>query len=151
MRGSPLPVYGNGSNARSFLYCEDVAEAYDVVLHRGEVGQVYNIAAAKERRVIDVARDICNVLGVDAEKAVRFVADRPFNDQRYFVDGEKLRKLGWSERTPWEEGLKKTVEWYANNPDFRGDVGGALRGHHHDWMSLPMETIVASSSADDEE
>jgi UDP-glucose 4,6-dehydratase len=56
MRGSPLPVYGNGSNARSFLYCEDVAEAYDVVLHRGEVGQVYNIAAAKERRVIDVAR-----------------------------------------------------------------------------------------------
>uniref|UniRef100_A0A452ZFS9 NAD(P)-binding domain-containing protein n=1 Tax=Aegilops tauschii subsp. strangulata TaxID=200361 RepID=A0A452ZFS9_AEGTS len=144
MRGLPLPVYGNGSNARSYLYCEDVAEAFDVVLHIGEVGHVYNIAAAKERGVVDVARDICEILGVDPEKAIRFVEDRPFNDQRYFVDGEKMRRLGWSERTTWEEGLRKTVEWYASNAGYWGDVGVALRGQHRNW------TYAASSPPADE-
>lgn len=135
MRGLPLPVYGNGMNARSYLYCDDVADAFDVVLHKGEAGQVYNISAAKERKAIEVARDICEILGVDARKAVSFVEDRPFHDQRYFVDSEKLKKLGWSERTPWEEGLRKTVAWYARNLGHWGDVGDALRGHHRDWMS----------------
>ncbi|KAF6985350.1 hypothetical protein CFC21_003225 [Triticum aestivum] len=144
MRGLPLPVYGNGSNARSYLYCEDVAEAFDVVLHRGEVGHVYNIAAAKERGVVDVARDICEILGVDPEKAIKFVEDRPFNDQRYFVDGEKMRRLGWLERTTWEEGLRKTVEWYASNADYWGDVGVVLRGQHRNW------TYAASSPQADE-
>lgn len=57
--------------------------------------------------------------------------DRPFNDQRYFVDGEKMMRLGWSERTPWEEGLRKTVEWYANNAGYWGIVCGVLSGQHH--------------------
>uniref|UniRef100_A0A8R7VER8 NAD-dependent epimerase/dehydratase domain-containing protein n=1 Tax=Triticum urartu TaxID=4572 RepID=A0A8R7VER8_TRIUA len=97
MRGMPLPIYGDGSNLRSYLHCEDVAEAFDVVvLHRGDqVGHVYNIAAAKGRGVVDVARDICGILGVDAEKVIRFMEDRPFNDQRYFLDGEKMRRLGY--------------------------------------------------------
>ncbi|EMS55907.1 putative rhamnose biosynthetic enzyme 3 [Triticum urartu] len=111
---------------------------------RGEVGHVYNIAAAKERGVVDVARDICEILGVDPEKAIKFVEDRPFNDQRYFVDGEKMRRLGWSERTTWEEGLRKTVEWYASNADYWGDVGVVLRGQHRNW------TYAASSPQADE-
>ena len=105
---------------------------------------MYNIAAAKGRGVVDVARDICGILGVDAEKVIRFMEDRPFNDQRYFLDGEKMRRLGWSERTTWEEGLRKTVEWYASNAGYWGDVGCVLRGQHRNW------TYAASSPPADE-
>ena len=93
MRGKPLPIYGDGSNVRSFLYCEDVAEAFEVILHRGEVGHVYNIGTKRERTVLDVARDVCKHFELDSEKAVQFVVDRPFNDRRYFLDDAKLRRL----------------------------------------------------------
>ncbi|KAJ4874483.1 hypothetical protein Rs2_39501 [Raphanus sativus] len=129
MRGKVLPIHGDGSNVRSYLYCEDVAEAFEVILHKGEVGHVYNIGTKKERRVNDVARDVCKLFGVDPEKSIKFVENRPFNDQRYFLDDEKLKKLGWSERTTWEEGLRKTKEWYTQNPEWWGDVSGALLPH----------------------
>ncbi|CAL4938787.1 unnamed protein product [Urochloa decumbens] len=154
MRGLPLPIHGDGSNVRSYLYCEDVAEAFEVILHKGEVGHVYNIGTVKERRVIDVAKDICKLFGLDTEKVIRFVENRPFNDQRYFLDDQKLKRLGWAERTPWEEGLKKTIEWYTTNPDYWGDVTGALLPHprmlmtpgvdeRHNWT----EEIKSLSSA----
>ncbi|XP_044472788.1 trifunctional UDP-glucose 4,6-dehydratase/UDP-4-keto-6-deoxy-D-glucose 3,5-epimerase/UDP-4-keto-L-rhamnose-reductase RHM1-like [Mangifera indica] len=129
MRGLPLPIHGDGSNVRSYLYCEDVAEAFEVILHKGEVGHVYNIGTKKERRVIDVAKDICKLFSRDPEASIKFVDNRPFNDQRYFLDDEKLKNLGWSERTTWEEGLKKTMEWYIQNPEWWGDVSGALLPH----------------------
>ncbi|KAK6157497.1 hypothetical protein DH2020_011745 [Rehmannia glutinosa] len=129
MRGKTLPIHGDGANVRSYLYCEDVAEAFEVVLHKGEVGHVYNIGTKKERRVTDVARDICNLFNMDPEKSIQFVENRPFNDQRYFLDDQKLKNLGWSEKTTWEEGLKKTMEWYTSNPDWWGDVSGALIPH----------------------
>ncbi|XP_073118939.1 trifunctional UDP-glucose 4,6-dehydratase/UDP-4-keto-6-deoxy-D-glucose 3,5-epimerase/UDP-4-keto-L-rhamnose-reductase RHM1 [Henckelia pumila] len=129
MKDKTLPIHGDGSNVRSYLYCEDVAEAFEVVLHKGEVGHVYNIGTKKERRVIDVAKDICNLFNMDPDKSIQFVENRPFNDQRYFLDDEKLKNLGWFERTTWEEGLKKTIEWYTSNPDWWGDVSGALLPH----------------------
>ncbi|CAN6443595.1 unnamed protein product [Victoria cruziana] len=124
-----LPIHGDGSNVRSYLYCEDVAEAFEVILHKGEVGHVYNIGTKKERRVLDVAKDICRLFSFDPDKAIRFVENRPFNDQRYFLDDQKLKNLGWSERTSWEEGLRKTMEWYTSHPDWWGDVSGALVPH----------------------
>lgn len=129
MQGKPLPIHGDGSNVRSYLYCEDVAEAFEVILHKGEVGHVYNIGTKKERRVIDVAKDICKLFSMDPETNIKFVDNRPFNDQRYFLDDEKLKNLGWSEQTIWEDGLKKTMEWYIQNPDWWGDVTGALLPH----------------------
>ncbi|KAF7140707.1 hypothetical protein RHSIM_Rhsim06G0212400 [Rhododendron simsii] len=129
MQGKVLPIHGDGSNVRSYLYCEDVAEAFEVILHKGEVGHVYNIGTKKERRVIDVATDVCKLFSMDPETSIKFVENRPFNDQRYFLDDEKLKNLGWSERTRWEEGLKKTMDWYINNPDWWGDVSGALLPH----------------------
>ncbi|XP_004244296.2 trifunctional UDP-glucose 4,6-dehydratase/UDP-4-keto-6-deoxy-D-glucose 3,5-epimerase/UDP-4-keto-L-rhamnose-reductase RHM1 [Solanum lycopersicum] len=129
LNGKPLPIHGDGSNVRSYLYCEDVAEAFEVVLHRGDVGHVYNIGTKKERRVIDVAKDISNLFNKDPDTSIQFVENRPFNDQRYFLDDQKLKNLGWSEKTTWEEGLKKTMEWYVNNPDWWGDVSGALLPH----------------------
>ncbi|CAL4888976.1 unnamed protein product [Urochloa decumbens] len=129
MRGKPLPIYGDGSNVRSFLYCDDVAEAFEVILHQGEVGHVYNIGTKRERTVLDVAKDVCKYFNLESEKAIQFVVDRPFNDKRYFLDDAKLKSLGWVERTPWQEGLRKTIEWYVANPDFWGDVSGALVPH----------------------
>lgn len=129
MAGKPLPIHGDGCNVRSYLYCEDVAEAFEVILHQGEVGHVYNIGTKKERRVIDVAKDICKLFSMNPEISIQFVENRPFNDQRYFLDDEKLKNLGWSERTSWEEGLKRTMEWYVKNPDWWGDVSGALLPH----------------------
>ncbi|KAH1105599.1 hypothetical protein J1N35_009367 [Gossypium stocksii] len=129
MRGKTLPIHGDGCNVRSYLYCEDVAEAFEVILHNGEVGHVYNIGTKKERRVIDVAKDICKLFSMDPETNIQCVENRPFNDQRYFLDDQKLKNLGWSERTIWEEGLKKTIAWYTKNPEWWGDVTGALLPH----------------------
>ncbi|KAL5582603.1 hypothetical protein UlMin_015045 [Ulmus minor] len=129
MKGKPLPIHGDGSNVRSYLYCEDVAEAFEVILHRGEVGHVYNIGTKKERRVIDVAKDVCGLFSLNPDTQIKFVENRPFNDQRYFLDDQKLKNLGWVERTTWEDGLRKTMEWYVKNPDWWGDVSGALLPH----------------------
>ncbi|XP_042025437.1 trifunctional UDP-glucose 4,6-dehydratase/UDP-4-keto-6-deoxy-D-glucose 3,5-epimerase/UDP-4-keto-L-rhamnose-reductase RHM1-like [Salvia splendens] len=129
MRGQTLPIHGDGSNVPSYLYCEDVAKAFEVVLHKGEVGHVYNIGTKKERRVIDVAQDLCKLFNMDADKSIEFVENRPFNDQRYFLDDEKMKNIGWAERTTWEEGLRKTMEWYISNPDWWRDVSGALIPH----------------------
>ncbi|KAF2302812.1 hypothetical protein GH714_008542 [Hevea brasiliensis] len=141
MKGEQLPIHGNGSNVRSYLHCDDVAEAFDVILHKGVIGHVYNIGTKKERRVLDVAEDICKLFGLDAKKAINFVQDRPFNDQRYFLDDQKLKKLGWQERTPWQEGLKMTMEWYTRNPTWWGDVSAALHPH-------PRVSLVVHSNAD---
>ncbi|THU62010.1 hypothetical protein C4D60_Mb01t00640 [Musa balbisiana] len=129
MRGQPFPIHGDGSNVRSYLYCEDVAEAFEVILHRGEVGHVYNIGTKREKKVFDVAKDICTLFSLDPDKVIQFVENRPFNDQRYFLDDQKLKNLGWSERTAWDDGLKKTMEWYMSHPDWWGDVSGALLPH----------------------
>ncbi|XP_047957046.1 trifunctional UDP-glucose 4,6-dehydratase/UDP-4-keto-6-deoxy-D-glucose 3,5-epimerase/UDP-4-keto-L-rhamnose-reductase RHM1-like [Salvia hispanica] len=145
LRGQPLPIHGDGSNVRSYLYCEDVAEAFEVVLHKGEVGHVYNIGTKRERRVIDVAQDICKLFNKDA-KCIQFVENRPFNDQRYFLDDEKLKNLGWAERTAWEDGLRKTMEWYISNPDWWGDVSGALIPHPR-MLMMPGGTDRASDNA----
>lgn len=147
MKGKELPIHGDGSNVRSYLYCEDVAEAFEVVLHKGEVGHVYNIGTKKERRVIDVAKDVCKLFSLDPDSVIKFVENRPFNDQRYFLDDQKLKNLGWSEKTTWEEGLKKTMEWYMNNPDYWGDVSGALLPHPRMQMMPGIERQVECEEA----
>nr|GMD08536.1 trifunctional UDP-glucose 4,6-dehydratase/UDP-4-keto-6-deoxy-D-glucose 3,5-epimerase/UDP-4-keto-L-rhamnose-reductase RHM1-like [Ipomoea batatas] len=136
MKGERLPIHGDGSNVRSYLYSDDVAEAFDVILHKGVIGHVYNIGTKKERRVLDVAEDVCKLFGRSSKEAIEMVQDRPFNDKRYFLDDQKLKKLGWEESTPWEEGLKRTLEWYTKNSDWWGDVTAAL--HPHPKVSITM-------------
>lgn len=130
MRGEKLPIHGDGSNVRSYLYCDDVAEAFDVLLHKGLIGHVYNIGMKRERSVIDVAGDICGLFGLDPKGNIKFVQDRPFNNKRCFLDDQKLKKLGWEEKTSWETGLKMTMEWYTRNPNWWGDIiATAIRPH----------------------
>ncbi|KAJ7966036.1 trifunctional UDP-glucose 4,6-dehydratase/UDP-4-keto-6-deoxy-D-glucose 3,5-epimerase/UDP-4-keto-L-rhamnose-reductase RHM1-like [Quillaja saponaria] len=85
----------------------------------------------KERIVLDVAEDICKLFDLNPTEVIDFVQDRPFNDQRYFLDDQKLKKLGWEQRIPWDEGLKKTIDWYTKNPDWWGDVSAALHPRPH--------------------
>jgi len=132
-RGDPLPVHGDGGATRSYLYVEDVAEAFDVILHRGTTGHVYNIGTQKERTVLEVAHDICELFGLETDTHVEHVRDRAFNDRRYYICDEKLTALGWEESTSWEDGLKKTVDWYLRNGFAEywdnGNVEAALQPH----------------------
>lgn len=131
-RGKELPVHGDGSSVRSYLYVEDVAEAFDCVLHKGVTGEIYNVGTERERSVLEVARDIAKHFNLPMDKVVN-VKDRAFNDRRYYIGSSKLAALGWTEKTGWEEGLKKTIDWYLNlkNLDtyWAGDVEMALKPH----------------------
>lgn len=130
-RGKDLPVHGDGGSVRSYLFVEDVAEAFDIVLHKGTIGEVYNIGTEQERTVLDVARDIAAHFGMGTDRVVH-VKDRAFNDRRYYIGSSKLGDLGWKERTSWEEGLRRTIQWYNETPYaeyWKGDVEAALQPH----------------------
>lgn len=114
--GRPLTIYGRGSAVRSYLYISDVAAAYDIVLHRGCLGQIYNVGSIKERSVLEVAHDIAAAFG-QVRPSIEHVRDRAFNDRRYFISNDKLVALGWQETTPWELGLQMTIDWYMALPN----------------------------------
>lgn len=132
MRGRPLTVHGSGGSFRSFLHARDVARAFDVICHKGEVGQIYNIGTDFELSMADLARLLIQRFGLkgeEAEKAIVYVADRPFNDCRYAIDSGRLMKLGWKPEISWEEGLDETIEWYKNNSDAWQNIDLALQAH----------------------
>ncbi len=110
----PLPLYGDGRQVRDWIYVVDHCAAIDLVLHKGEVGQVYNVGAGNERQNIEVARLILRLLG-KPESLIRPVADRPAHDRRYSLDTSRLRALGWAPRYPFEAALAETVRWYRAN------------------------------------
>ena len=160
MRGLPLTLHGSGDNTRNYLFVEDVARAFECILHAGAVGEVYNIGGSNEKSNVEVARTLLALMGVvereggdaaaaEAKWLVR-VPDRPFNDLRYPLDCTKLAELGWKERMDWATGLAATVAWYKR---FSGnwrleDVESALVAH-------PRRGLLASAMAgmvpDDEE
>lgn len=117
-----LPVYGDGLNVRDWLYVEDHCEAIDAVLHKGTIGEVYNIGGHNEWRNIDVVKLLLKSLGKD-ESLISFVKDRPGHDRRYAIDAGKIKEaLGWSPKTDFPEGLKKTIQWNKNNQDWVNKV-----------------------------
>jgi len=138
LEGKPIPVYGDGSNIRDWLYVDDHARALALVANRGRPGQSYNVGGNSERTNIEVVRGICALmdeLAPDAaigprEKLITFVVDRPGHDQRYAIDATKIRdELGWTPDETFESGLRKTIEWYLANRDWwRRIRDGAYRG-----------------------
>lgn len=120
LEGKPIPVYGDGQNVRDWLYVEDNCEAIDLVLHKGKVGEVYNIGGGNEWKNIDLVNLICEILseltGRPAEeykKLITFVKDRPGHDRRYALSIEKIRReLGWRPKGKFKETLKITINWY---------------------------------------
>jgi dTDP-glucose 4,6-dehydratase len=113
----PLPVYGDGLNVRDWLYVDDNCAAIDIVLHKGEIGQVYNIGGGHEVPNIDLTREILRQLG-KGEALIRWVADRPGHDRRYSIDCSKLRALGWEPATSYADGLARTIDWYREHEDW---------------------------------
>lgn len=111
----PIPLYGDGRNIRDWIFVEDCCEGIDKVLENGRIGEIYNLGGEDERRNIEVARTIVELMGKD-EGYIKFVKDRPGHDYRYALDNSKIRReIGWKPRTKFEEGLKKTIEWYKEN------------------------------------
>jgi len=116
-QGKKIPLHGDGSNIRSFIYVKDFCEAVFKVFEKGEIGEVYNIGTNDEIRNIDLIKKILTKLGKD-ESYIEFVQDRPFNDKRYSIDLTKIKSLGWTQNTAFEEGLDKTINWYRQNQDW---------------------------------
>jgi dTDP-glucose 4,6-dehydratase len=114
IEGKPLPIYGNGSNVRDWIYVEDNCRAIELVGRTGAIGEAYNIGAGEEHPNIEIARKIVELTGAD-ESLLTFVSDRPGHDWRYSLDARKIRRLGWRPRVDFDEGLERTVRWYARN------------------------------------
>lgn len=118
----PLPVYGKGNNVRDWLHVDDHCSAIEKILMRGVPGEVYNIGGHNERDNLTVVRVILEQLG-KPESLITFVRDRAGHDQRYAIDPEKIhRTLGWLPETPFEHGIRETVRWYVDNPDWWGKI-----------------------------
>ena len=110
-----LPVYGKGENVRDWLYVEDHCSAIDLIIHKGRVGEVYNIGGHNEKTNLEVVKIILKELN-KSENLIKYVTDRPGHDMRYAIDPTKIHtELGWLPATKFEDGIKKTIKWYLDN------------------------------------
>ncbi|HDR7911828.1 TPA: dTDP-glucose 4,6-dehydratase [Bacillus wiedmannii] len=115
LEGKKLPLYGDGLNVRDWLHVTDHCSAIDVVLHKGRIGEVYNIGGNNEKTNIDVVEQIITLLG-KTKKDIAYVTDRLGHDRRYAIDAQKMKnELGWEPQYTFEQGLKETVEWYEHH------------------------------------
>ena len=118
LNDEPIPVYGDGLNVRDWIYVDDHCRAVLQVLEKGKIGAVYNIGARNERRNIEVAKSVLDILG-KPHSLLRLVKDRPGHDRRYAIDPSLIEnELGWRPRETWESGLRKTIEWYRTNTEW---------------------------------
>ncbi|WP_422923223.1 dTDP-glucose 4,6-dehydratase [Singulisphaera sp. PoT] len=122
LHGKPLPVYGDGSNIRDWLYVDDHARALHLIASKGRLGETYNVGGRNERKNIDVVRSVCSILDRLAPKShphsdlITYVTDRPGHDARYAIDATKLEtELGWKAQENFDTGIEKTVAWYLAN------------------------------------
>ena len=118
LRGEKVPVYGDGLNVRDWLYVYDHCEAIDVVLHKGKIGEVYNIGGHNEKTNLEITHLILDAMGKD-ESFIEHVTDRLGHDRRYAISNDKITsELGWKPSITFEEGIKLTIDWYLNNQDW---------------------------------
>jgi dTDP-glucose 4,6-dehydratase len=145
LAGKPLPVYGDGRQVRDWLYVTDHCAAIRRVLEAGRVGETYNIGGWNEQANIDVVEAVCALLdemrprvdGRGYREQIAFVRDRPGHDRRYAIDARKIeRELGWRPAETFESGLRKTVRWYLDHPDW---VEGVTSGAYREWTRLHYE------------
>jgi dTDP-glucose 4,6-dehydratase len=138
--GKPLPVYGDGKNVRDWVYVHDHCEAVRAVLARGRVGETYNIGGWNEKANLEIVETICALLDefcpndpiAPHRRLITFVKDRPGHDRRYAIDARKIeRELQWRPRETFESGIRKTVSWYLQNPEWVKDVSS---GAYRQWV-----------------
>ena len=140
LNNKPLPIYGDGQQVRDWLYVGDHCSAIREVLAKGRLGETYNIGGWNEKANIDVVKTICQILdelkpradGKTYAEQITFVKDRPGHDRRYAIDASKIeRELGWRPAETFNTGIKKTVQWYLDNPAW---VEGVVNGSYRDWL-----------------
>ncbi len=130
LNDKPLPVYGEGLNVRDWLYVLDHCKAIDLIIHKGTVGEVYNIGGHNEMRNIDIVKLICKHLG-KPESLITYVKDRKGHDMRYAIDPTKIHsELGWLPETKFADGLKKTIDWYLENREWWQNI---ISGEYKDY------------------
>ena len=138
-KNKPLPVYGNGQNVRDWLYVEDHAQAIDLIFHKGEKGETYNIGGCNEWKNIDLVRLLVTITdrlsgraAGSSDRLITFVTDRAGHDLRYAIDASKLcGELGWAPTFRFEEGLERTVQWYLENEAWLTQVtSGAYQAYY---------------------
>ncbi|KAF2831731.1 NAD(P)-binding protein [Ophiobolus disseminans] len=132
-RRQKLLLHGDGSPTRRYLYAGDIVDALDTIFHKGVIGQIYNIASKDEISNTDICHKLLDIFGhphqtpADEGKWIQHTEDRPFNDRRYATDGSKLAALGWQPTMSFDEGLKKTVDWYRRFGEvWWGDISRVL-------------------------
>lgn len=142
LNGESLPIYGDGLNVRDWLYVEDHCEALHVVLEKGHVGEMYNIGGHCEKTNLEIVRAGCKLLDellpdsphLPHESLITFVKDRPGHDRRYAIDCSKIeRDLGWSPKETFDTGMKKTIQWYLENPEW---VELVHTGAYREWIEI---------------
>jgi dTDP-glucose 4,6-dehydratase len=142
LEGKALPVYGDGSQVRDWLYVEDHARALYLVATEGVVGETYNIGGHNEKKNIEVVKTLCDLLDELCPQSqfkphfslVKYVQDRPGHDKRYAIDATKIKnELGWTPQETFESGIRKTVEWYLANSDW---VEHVKSGSYQQWVTL---------------
>ncbi len=140
--GKPLPVYGKGENVRDWLYVKDHCRAIDLIVRKGTVGEIYNIGGHNERTNLQVVKTILKELG-KSEKLIHFVTDRPGHDRRYAIDPTKIHKeLGWLPETPFDQGIRQTIQWYLNNkPWWEHIISGEYQKYYEEMYG---ERLVVS-------
>lgn len=118
----PLPVYGKGENVRDWLHVEDHCRAIDLIIHKGEVGEIYNVGGHNERTNLEVVRTILEALD-KPESLIEYVTDRPGHDLRYAIDPAKIeRELGWKPVYTFDTGIRQTIQWYLENKEWWGNI-----------------------------
>lgn len=118
LKGEKVPVYGDGLNVRDWLYVYDHCEAIDVVLHKGKIGEVYNIGGHNEKTNMEITHLILDAMGKD-ESSIKYVEDRLGHDRRYAISNDKITsELGWKPSLTFEQGIKITIDWYLKNQDW---------------------------------
>lgn len=122
LKNEKVPVYGDGLNVRDWLYVYDHCEAIDVVLHKGKVGEIYNIGGHNEKTNLEITKLILSAMGKD-ENSIEYVEDRLGHDKRYAISNDKITtELDWTPSLTFEEGIKLTIDWYLSNQDWMQDV-----------------------------
>jgi len=122
MMGRKLTIHGSGQHLRHYLSAWDLADALDLLIHKGEIGSCYNIGSAEGYTNLEMARMLCDVIGMNADEHITFVEDRPFNDARYALDWSRIDALGWSSRRRLRTDLPDIARWYADNLSRYEDV-----------------------------
>ncbi len=140
LAGKPLPVYGDGMQVRDWLYVRDHCSAIRRVLEAGKLGDTYNVGGWNEQANIDIVKTVCALLdelrpradGKGYAEQITYVADRPGHDRRYAIDARKLeRELGWKPAETFDTGIRKTVQWYLDHPQW---VANVQSGAYRDWV-----------------